>query len=172
MTSSLSKILFILIGFSIPLSLSAQFINLQITIEPELSAEVEQVLNFGEVVSNSGIKEIQLGDLNSGVFSIRAIRSQSLYIELNYPDALFQENSQTNPIPLQLQVSYNNSGSNNISNAQLLQGRSGTLTVGGAESNTRNFWLKLYLYVYGYIDVGNIPNGVYKGDVTLFVSYD
>lgn len=172
MTDTFNKILILLSIIVLPHTISAQFINLQITIEPELSAEVEQVLDFGEVISNSGIKEIQLGDLNTGVFSIRAIRSQSLYIELNHPDALYRKNNQIDQIPLQLQVSYNNTGSNNISNAQLLEGSSGTLTVGGSENSSGNFWLKLYLYVYGYIDVGNIPNWVYEGDVILFVSYD
>tara|TARA_R110002110_G_scaffold63061_3_gene175541 strand:- start:9743 stop:10189 length:447 start_codon:yes stop_codon:yes gene_type:complete len=147
--------------------------NIQISIEPELSAEVEQVLNFGQVVSNSGISEIKLGDLNTGIFGIRAIRSQSLQIELNYPDYLVRENNPNDQIPLDLQISYNNSGSNNASKTKILPNRMGNLIVGGSTVNdSGNFWRKLYLYVYGTIDVGDIPNGLYEADVTLFVSYD
>jgi hypothetical protein len=172
MINNLAKILFLLFLVVSHKPLSAQFINLQITIEPELSAQVEQVLDFGQVVSNSGVMQIELGDLNTGIFSIRAIRSQSLYIELNHPDFLTRENNPSDQIPLELNVSYNNSGNDNISKSQILADRSGTITIGGSENNSENFWRKLYLYVYGSIDVGNIPNGLYKGDVTLFVSYD
>ncbi len=172
MINKFSTIILFVSGIILPQTLSAQFINLQITIEPELSAEVERVLNFGEVVSNSGIKEIKIGDLNTGVFSIRAIRSQSLYIELNYPDALSLENNEKDNIPLQLKAAYNNSGNNNIANAQDLPNNSGVLLVGDLNNNSESFWHKLYIYVYGYIDVGNIPNGVYKGDLVLFISYD
>ncbi|MFA5667816.1 MAG: DUF4402 domain-containing protein [Balneolaceae bacterium] len=167
-----TKVLLILLGAILPQSLFAQFINLQITIEPELSVEVERALDFGQVISNSGIKEINIGDINTGIFSIRAIRSQSLYFELTYPDALFMVDNRIDNIPLKLQTSYNNSGDINISNAQILSNNSGIINVGGTTNNSGALWRKLYLYVYGSIDVGNIPNGVYSGTIVLYIDYD
>ena len=172
MIRTFAKILSLFFVLILPQALSAQFMNIQISIEPELSAEVEQVLTFGNVISNSGILEIKLGDLSTGIFSIRAIRSQSLYIQLIHPNALLRVNNPTDQIPLSLQISYNNSGNNNVSNAQVLEGSSGAIIIDGSEKNSGEFWLKLYLYLYGYIDVGNVPNGIYKGDVVLFISYD
>ncbi|HCT52926.1 MAG TPA: hypothetical protein DF712_10735, partial [Balneola sp.] len=42
-------------------SVNAQFINLQLRIEPELSATVEQSLDFGTQVTNFGTRTIALG---------------------------------------------------------------------------------------------------------------
>lgn len=151
---------------------SAQFINLQITIEPELSAQVEQPLTFGQMISNSGIQEIEIGDLNMGVFSIRAIRSQSLFLELNHPNALTSRNNNGELIPLDLEIAYSNNGSNNVSDAQVLTNKAGAIKIANSNNNSGSYWRILYVYVYGAIDVGNIPNGIYTGDVTLFVNYD
>jgi hypothetical protein len=158
------------------LHVSAQFINLQLKIEPELSATVEQNLDFGTVVTNSGEKFINLGDLSMGVFSIKAINTQSLYIELNAPDYLVNTNPlQNSRIPLNLNISYNNMGIDDASSSTPMDDNSIYVKVyEESDGNIINqdVWQIMYLYVYGSINVGNIPNGDYYGEVVLYVDYD
>lgn len=153
----------------------AQFVNIQIKVEPELSATVEQDLDFGTQVTNSGRTEIQLGDVNMGVFSIRAYHTQNVYLTLEYPNALesnFDQSSES--IPLYLTMSYNNSGNNNANNSVPLNENSGLVSVHEKTEleNSRDIWKQLYIYVYGYIEVGNVQNGLYTADIILRVDYD
>ena len=154
---------FFLLG-SITSPLHAQFINLQLKVEPELSATVEQNLDFGTQVTNSGRTTVQLGDVNMGVFSIRAFHTQNLYISLQYPDQF----------PLELDMAYNNQGTNDATNANLLDANRGLVSI--HERTQAEFdqeiWKEMYIYVFGAIDVGNIPNGVYTADIILTIDYD
>ncbi|MCP9290088.1 MULTISPECIES: hypothetical protein [Gracilimonas] len=153
----------------------AQFINLQLKIEPELSATVEQNLDFGTLISNTGTTEIQLGDVNMGVFSIRAFYTQNVYINLEYPEVLVHSQAGiSQEIPLSLNMSYNNSGTNSITSANSIPASGGMVSIHDNTNltNPSEIWKQLYIYVYGSIEVGNIPNGVYTGEVILSVDYD
>ncbi len=152
-----------------------QFINLQLRVEAELSATVEQNLSFGTQITNSGRKVIQLGDVSMGIFSIRAFRTQNVYINLEYPDALIATQAQIDDeIPLELNLSYNNTGKNTISNSTPLPANNGVVSVHESTQPEldNELWKELFIYVYGAIDVGNVPNGIYTGDIVLSVDYD
>ena len=173
MTKRFIYILLLFISLS-PLT-QAQFINLQLKIEPELSTTVEQDLDFGILVSNSGRTEIQLGDVNMGVFSIRAFHTQNVYLDLQYPEVLRNENPAiSEEIPLQLSMSYNNTGNNNAINSTPLTQNNGLVSIheNTELENQNDIWKQMYIYVYGAIEVGNIPNGVYSGEIVLLVDYD
>lgn len=164
-----------LISIIVTSATSAQFINLQLTVEPELRATVVQSLDFGTQITNSGRTEIQLGDANMGIFSVRAFHTQNIYIELQYPDAL--ENNEpgvTAGIPLELGMAYNNSGSNNPQNSTTLPLNEGlvSITQNTTPELEAEVWKQMYIYVYGSIVIGNIPNGVYTGDIVLSLDYD
>lgn len=153
----------------------AQYINLRLTVEPELRASVLQPLDFGVQVTNSGRTEIQLGDANMGVFSIRALYTQNVYIELQYPDALKNnEPGVTANIPLELNMSYNNTGSDNPQNSTPLPLNSGLVSIAENTSPEPDdeVWKQMYIYVFGSIEIGNIPNGLYTGDIILSLDYD
>lgn len=172
-----AKHFFLLALFSLLVNspISAQFINLNINIEPELSVTVEQNLNFGTLVSNSGFYTIPLGAVNAGVYSIRAYHTQNIYITLNSPDFLINESANsTDRIPISLNAAYNNSGINNQKLAIPLEGNSGYFPVHNPSSSSlkSDIWQALYLYVYGTIEVGNISNGTYSGEVVLYLEYD
>ncbi|MAL16722.1 MAG: hypothetical protein CL670_08890 [Balneola sp.] len=165
--------------FLFALSLSpiahAQYINLQLKIEPELSATIEQDLNFGTQVTNSGRTEIQLGDVNMGVFSIKAFHTQNVYLNLHYPNALSNDNPAIDSdIPLELNLAYNNTGTNNANNSNPVPSNGGFISIHEytALESRNDVWKQMYLYVYGAIEIGNIPNGVYTGDIVLSVDYD
>lgn len=172
MIKRLPYILFFLI---VSLPSQAQFINLQLTIDAELTATVEQPLDFGTQLTNAGRIDIGLGDVNMGIFSIRAFRTQNIFIELDYPTALRNPNPEVSEdIPLDLSLAYNNSGTNSIENATQLPAENGFISI---TENTQTaydseIWKELFLYVYGSIDVGNVPNGIYSGDIVLTVDFD
>lgn len=169
----ISTFLFLIIlGYQ---NLNAQFINLQIRIEPEITAKVEQNLNFGELVIGSGQKLIGLGDLNMGVFSIRALYTQSIFLSMNTTDALVH----TNPfigdqIPIDLSIAYNNTGDNNANRSIELSEDLVYLPVydnpGTPKPNP--VWQELYLYVFGTIEVGEVATGEYFSELTLVIQYD
>ncbi len=168
----LSLILLILASYQ---NLAAQFINLQIRIEPEITAKVEQNLNFGELVIGSGEKYIGLGDLNMGVFSIRALYTQSIYLSMETTDALVH----TNPfiadqIPIDLSIAYNNRGNNNANRSMQLTEDLIYLPVYDNPEILKptQVWQELYLYVFGTIEVGDVATGEYFSELTLVIQYD
>ena len=151
----------------------AQFINIQLTIEPELSTRIEQSLNFGTQVTNSGIKQINLGDSGMGIFSIKALYTQEVKISLNYPENL--ESLENNAkIPLDLSISYNNSGRDLPEESILIPNNSSYISIYNREEslNPDQIWKELFIYVFGSIDVGAVPNADYEADVILNVDYN
>ena len=150
-----------------------QFMNLQIKIESEISITVEQDLDFGTLVSNTGSVSIQLGDLNMGVFSIKAFKSQSVYVDLIFPENLQNINPSINDlIPLELFVSFNNNGERDISRATLLESGSGLISNNfNSNSNSSFFWEEILLYIYGNLTIDDIANGEYEGEVQLVIQY-
>lgn len=154
----------------------AQFLNLQLTIEPEISTVVRQHLDFGTIVTNSGRKEVLLGDANMGIFSVKAIYSQNLFIELQTPENLQHRNPDIkDQIPIELFLSYNNQGSDNPYDSQPLSPGGAYIPVIDNRSfapNRQDIWREVLIYVYGAIDVGNIQAGVYENEIILSVVYD
>ena len=159
-------------------NLNAQFINLQITVEPELSASVEKELNFGELVVNSGSYDINFGDINMGIFNIKAFHTQNLFIRVDHPSTLIHSDpSILDEIQIDFSIAYNYSGNNNLSLATILNNNNSAYLP--IQSNTSSneigkgeVWKKVYLYIFGSINVGNITPGVYNGELSLNVAYD
>ena len=171
-------VLALFFSLSIANRVPAQFINLQLKIEPELSASVVNDLNFGRIATNFGLKSVDIGDPNMGIFTIRAFRNQRIFVELINPDQLKHENPAINEgIPVLLQASVNNRGEDDYRNSFDIPMSGALFNVydypSGIQSrNTSDLWETVYIYVYGSIDVGNIPTGVYEGDVFLSVVYE
>lgn len=156
-------------------AISAQFITININIKPELSVTVEQNLDFGTLVTNSGLHTIPLGAVNSGVFSIRAYHTQNIHISIDTPDFLAKKNSTSvDRIPITLNTAFNNSGVDNQKLASVLESNTGYLPINNSLSNNTNSdtWRDFYLYIYGSIEIGNIANGIYYGQVMLSIEYD
>ena len=158
-----------------PIFVNAQIIDIEIDVEPELTIEVEQELNFGTLTTNSGITRIGLDDLSLGIFKIRTYRTQSLTIELDYPDALSHSDPTIEDnIPLDRNIYYNNSGDDPF-DSKLLANNYGFINMTNFASTTganTDYWKDVFVYVTGAINIGNIPNGSYSGEALLIVSYD
>lgn len=171
-------LLILVFSFSITHITAAQFINLQLKIEPELSATVVNDLNFGRIATNFGLKSVDIGDPNMGIFTIRAFRNQRVFIQLVNPNELKHENPAIGEgIPVLLQASVNNQGEDDYRNSFDIPISGALFNVYDASSSTQSrtasdLWETVYVYVYGSIDVGNIPTGVYEGNVFLSVVYE
>lgn len=154
----------------------AQFINLQITVEPELSTTVEQELDFGVLRPNFGEKFISLGDLSMGVFNIKAYYTQNIFVELMVPEFMSHANpAVTTQIPIDLDISYNNSGTNDHRNSKVIPDNKGYVQVYRNNENNEppsEVWKQLFLYIHGSIEVGDIDLGEYIADLTMIINYD
>ncbi len=161
----------------VPGSVLAQFINLQIRIEPELSATVEQELDFGTFAINAGEQFIGVSDVNAGIFSIRAYYTQNVFIELVLPPELTHINPAiSDAIPIDLQIAYNNKGNRSSGDAVVLENNQGLLPINEygelITSNSPEIWKEMYLFVFGSIYVNDIASGIYESDIVLSIEYD
>lgn len=155
-------------------STNAQYIHLQMDVEPELSARVVQNLSFGNVIAGSGINRIERGSRNMGIFEIRGLSSQEVLVSLNPPPGLFHTDSDTNTqLPISLEAAYLNTGSENIESAQpFREGNEARFILQEGNGSTgMSSWQSAFIYIYGNINVGELPEGVYQGTLVLTVEY-
>lgn len=147
---------------------ASQYVNLRMEVEPELSASVMQELNFGEVVVNSGTRYIEAGSPGMGIFQIRGLSNQRVLITLDPPSSLTNSNPNIDQdIPLSLQYSYSNSGLNNTQQALPFSGNSAWFRMGDGSTQ----WHSAFVYVFGSVDIGDVPEGAYSGTIMLTVEY-
>ena len=158
----------------IPVPGYAQYIDMEITIESELSTSVEQNLDFGKYASNAGKVSIAFGDQNMGIVGIRALKNQNLFIEFIPPTVLKSANSDnTYTIPVSLSIDYDNSGQNNINNARPLKNnREWVAILPDQNSNRNSNWKSIHLYIFGSLNIENIPEDIYEGYALLIVDYE
>lgn len=150
---------------------SGQFINVQIDVEPDVEASVVRNLDFGATPTGSGQRDISLGDMDMGIFSIRAIETQRLLISLQQPTHLQHESLDTR-IPLHLELAYTDFGINDYSQAREIRGNSEEVVIQPIPGNLTTVWSSAHIYVYGWIDIGNVPEGLYTAEVTLHIEYE
>ena len=159
--------------FLLPASVNGQFLNIQIDVEPEVDTRVEQSLDFGEIMTGEGLQQIQLGSPNMGIFHIRALRTQRLLVSLDADTELTHESSSINAtVPIQLYANYTNDGVDNYLNSEEMGSTLETIVVEAPPHSPESVWSSMYLYIYGDIDMGNVPTGVYRGEVVLTVIYE
>ncbi|MEP2595765.1 MAG: hypothetical protein ABJI92_18920 [Kangiellaceae bacterium] len=108
-----------------------------------------------------------------GIFSVTAINSQILRMELQSTNILKHLNPAVKAtIPIDLQAAYNNSGTNNPDVATPFGGDNMYLQVNENAQKDRFEWQTVFIYIYGFIDVGNVPNGIYEGELSLVIDYE
>lgn len=148
-----------------------QFINVQIDVEPDVEATVVRSLDFGAIPTGIGEVSISLGDMDMGVFSIQAIQTQRLLISLQQPTHLEHESLDAR-IPLHLELAYTDFGINDYNQAREITRDMEEIVIQPIPGNTSTVWSAAHIYVYGWIDIGNVPEGVYTAEVTLYVEYE
>jgi len=173
----IAYLLFPIVIFLTPLNVSAQFLHFSMKVQPELSANVVRDLDFGTAVSGSGRQQIDLGDPNMGIYSITGSQSQKVLIQVDIPDELTGNRASNNTsIPLNIQMTYNNKGENDYVESVPIQGTTAEFPI--KQYALQNFqtqgmvWETAYLYIFGSLDVENVPDDVYTGEITLVVEYE
>lgn len=150
----------------------AQFIHLRMEVEPELSTDVMQELSFGEVIANTGTQYIEAGSPQMGVFQIRGLSNQRVLVTLDPPEALTNSNPDIDSrLPLSLQYSYSNAGVNDVQQALPFSGNSAWFRMGNNPFQEGARWESAFVYVFGSVDIGDVPDGTYSGTLMLTVEY-
>jgi len=163
----------ILLLLLLPFTGYAQNMSIQLDVNPLVETLVEQSLDFGQVIAGSGFQEIPLGSPAMGIFKVRALRTQQLLISLDADSELRHSNPEIEDvIPIQLNASYTGSGVNDYRTSTPLSGLMGSIAIGAPPQNPDAAWSSIYIYIYGGIDLGLVPAGVYRGEVTLTVIYE
>jgi hypothetical protein len=150
----------------------AQYVNVQIDIRAEVDAEVRQPLDFGTMVSNSGIYRIEPGHPDMGVFAVRVIQAQSMLFNLELPEYLVHSQPESEArIPISLEAAYTNFGEDDFSRAVPMRIPYEEVVMFLPDDPSHE-WATAFIYLYGEIDIGDIPEGNYHGKIILNIEYE
>ena len=156
-----------------PSWVNGQFLNIQIDVDPQVDSVVEQPLDFGQIVAGAGLQEIVLGSPNMGIFHIRALRTQKLYITMDHDVELRHPDPQVSAtIPIDLYANYTNFGIDNYRDSVPMSNTMEPITIEGPPQNPQSTWSGMYIYIYGAIDLGVVPAGRYRGELVLTIIYE
>ena len=151
----------------------AQSFTIEIDVEPRVETSVRQSLDFGQIVTGSGIQQIPLGSSSMGIFQIRTLNAKSLIISLDpAAELVHEELGEMATIPLNLQANYTANNENDYRQSVPLTDLEEYITLSAPSNNPQSAWTSIYLYVFGNIDLGIVPTGVYSGKVVLNVVYE
>lgn len=152
-------------------SLNAQFIDVNLRLEPQILAAVERPIRFGTVVSGSGLRRIGLGEQDMGIFAVEGLAGQEILVQISTSDELRSDPNDENApsIPLDLTIR-NGSDIENPFDSELININAPVIIRMEAQDEEFTF-ARSYFYVFGSINVGFIPAGSYTGSVVLNVSY-
>ena len=164
---------FLLLPFFEGSSTSAQIINIDIEIEPEIKTVILNQLEFPDLIANTGEVTIDLGDPRMGIFSITALNSQNLYLEVNYPLYLVSTDTKVNDtIPLEINSYFSKDGLDNYLSSRLIINNKGSFAISQNSPGPTADWETVYILITGSINIGQISDGTYKGIIELLVEYD
>jgi hypothetical protein len=158
---------------AVPAILQAQFVHFQMNVEPELSAEVVQNIDFGEFITNSGLQRIEKGSPSMGIFEIRGLQSQNVSVTLDPPEKLIHTNPDIEQqIPVSLEAAYTSNNTQDINQADDFIGNNAWFTIGEDTRINRNqSWQSAFVYIYGTLNIGDVPEGTYEATLLLTVEY-
>ena len=169
--NSLCQLLTLLLLTFFPICSNAQFLNLEIDIEPSLTVSVLQTLDFGTVITNSGITRIAPGEPGMGVFLIDALNTQQLLIEFEKPERLTNKESDES-IPIDINAAFSEFGRDNILESQPILNNPEQVILRTTPDNQANVWARSYIYIYGSLVVGPVSEGFYTGELVLNITYE
>lgn len=154
-------------------SVSAQFINIQINVEPQVDTTVEQPLDFGQAITGVGLQDIPLGSPNMGIFQIRALQTQRLLLSIEMDSELRHEDPLVDAtIPLNLRAAFTNTGLNDYQQSIPFGSDLQAVIVNPPAQNPNAVWSSIFVYIYGDINIAAVPVGVYRGEILLTIVYE
>ncbi len=104
-----------------------------------------------------------------GIFSITALENQILLVTLDKPTELRHENPGIDDIiPMELSSRYAYAARNYENSYPMSQTVSNIKVNSNSDSSP---WNSIYIFIYGSVEVGNIPDGTYANEIVLNVVY-
>jgi len=156
-----------------PLSGFSQSLNVQIDVAPEVQTTVVKDLDFGQVIAGLGSQSIPAGSPNMGIFRVRALRTQSVIIQMDADEELLHDDPDVlDSIPIELQAAYTNFGIEDFELSTPLNNLGESIVLEPSNNNPSSEWSSLFVYIFGNVDIGNVREGVYTGEVVLTVIYE
>jgi len=152
--------------------LYGQFVSVQLELKAELETTILSELNFGNAVINTGEQAILLGDPNMGIFEVKTYNTQMINLSLVAPQHLTHVNPGfSDRIPISIRSSYSNSGINDYRNSVPMQNNEAFIKVNNSPGEDNFSTGSFYIYVFGSVNIGNINQGVYTGEIRLIIDY-
>lgn len=150
----------------------AQFLNLNLNVEPELKTQSVQPVDFSSFSLNDGVEKIDVTDERSGIFSIYGYAQQQVHVFLETPEKLTHTLQSREELPVNLQAAYNNFGENDPVNVIPFEEGSADFKIhenADIQTKTRS---ETYIYIFGEINVENSIPGNYAGEAVLKIEYE
>jgi hypothetical protein len=158
--------------YAAPEHVLGQYITVELEIPAEVDADVLQSLDFGTLISNSGTHRVDLGHPDMGIFSLRVLQAQSMLFNLQLPDYLEHSSPDTPArIPISLEAAYTNTGVDDPGLAQLITSPYEEVVM-ALPDNPGRVWATAFIFLFGEVEVGDVPDGTYRGEIILNVEYE
>ncbi len=158
----------LLISFSTAPRLFAQSYTqtatIQVGVAAGLSLYVDRNLSFGNVVSGTGIDSVAMTSANAAHVTIGGSKKK-VYVTLTPPTALTDGH---NSITFTPEAAYNSTADDPSTAASMTASGQTSFELNSHVSGNN---YQGYLYLYGSIDVQNVPAGSYSGTYTVSVTY-
>jgi hypothetical protein len=141
----------------------------KIVAQPAITVTGLKNTDWGQLINCNCTESLLLGDAGTGEVSIDAQKNNTIVVTINYPPDLLEDGG-NDAIPYSTPLAaYNNSGTNDKSNATEFSGdqTTETITMPGGQGATST----IYIYIYGDITL-NFPNaGTYSNTITVSAAY-
>ena len=148
-------------------SSSAQTRSVSIGVAVGLSVYADKGLNFGNAVAGTSIDSVTITDAAAGKVTISGQFNKTVYVTLTLPVSLING---SNSIPYTPGAGHNNTADAPAS-ATIWTTPSGTQTGIRLRANRSGQTAGAFVYIFGSVNVGTVPPGIYTGTYLVSVSY-
>ncbi len=141
--------------------------TISIGVAEALTLYVNRNLSFGTVVAGTGTKTVVANSAGAAKLTVSGHKNRNVYVTLTPPAFL---SDGTDRITYSASASYNSSA-DDPSTSTAWASASGRQAAMQLSANSRGSTAEAFIYLYGSIDVGNVPAGNYSGTYVVSVSY-
>ena len=133
----------------LPASVISQNMSVQLDVNPQVETMVEQSLDFGQLITGSGFKEIPLGSPSMGIFQVRALRTQQLMISLDADSTLRHSNPAiSDVIFMNLNANYTDNDVNDYRSSLPFSNIVETIVMQSPPHNPDAVWSSIYICIW------------------------
>ena len=168
---------------------TAQTMQMQITVDEEFSVFRDSDINPGVLPANEGWISIPDDSEMAGQLTISAEENVEIIVTLEAPSELVRnsgignseiEDSEIedsgNTLPLRIAAAHTPDGGLHAADPIPFNGHTATFRLSGSgllveNMNPRMHRLNTHIYIYGEIYAGDVPAGIYSGEVGVRVEY-